>query len=91
MTKQQQSERRGEEASSVERAVVRIRQHVLETLGTPPGWHMVQVRPLWADCFRVNVLVGESITNFTIVHSFFLKADGEGDVLESSPRMVKRF
>jgi hypothetical protein len=71
--------------------VVRIRQQVLQRIGTPAGWHAIQVRPLWGDRFRVNVLVGESITSFTICHSFFLLTDGQGRVVEASPEMVKRY
>jgi hypothetical protein len=51
----------------------------------------VQVRPLWANFFRVNVLLGETITCLTVAHSFFLQADGEGRVLESSPELVQRY
>jgi hypothetical protein len=91
MTQAEQAERRAQEAHVAERVAVRIRQQVLETLGTPPGWHAVQVRPLWADYFRVNVLVGESINCFTIAHSFFLLTDGEGGLLESTPQIFKRF
>jgi hypothetical protein len=91
MTRTQQAERQTGEAAAAERVVDRIRQQVLETLGTPPGWHLVQVRPLWADYFRVNVLVGQSSTCFTIGHSFFLLTDGDGGLLESSPAMVNKY
>jgi hypothetical protein len=91
MTRAQQAERRLEDAAAAERRASRIRQQVLETLGTPPGWHAVQVRALWNDYFRVNVLVGESSTCFTIAHSFFLHTDGEGGLLESSPELVNRY
>jgi hypothetical protein len=92
MTTTRRSElQREEEKVAAERLAVPIRQQVLQALGTPPGWHMVQVRSLWGDYFRVNVLVGESITSFSIRHSFFLLTDGEGSVLEASPEMVKRY
>jgi len=92
MTTTQQTElQREEERGAAECQAVRIRQQVLQALGTPPGWHRVQVRPLWGDYFRVNVLIGENITSFTIRHSFFLLTDGEGGVLEASPEMVKRY
>jgi hypothetical protein len=92
MTTTQRAERqRQEEVATTERLAALIRQQVLQILGTPPGWHAVQVRPLWGDYFRVNVLTGENITCFTIDHSFFLLTDGEGGVIESSPPMVKRY
>ena len=45
----------------------------------------------WANYFRVNVLLGESVTCLTVAHSFFLQADSEGRVLESSPELVQRY
>jgi hypothetical protein len=90
MTRAEQAERR-EEAALGQRVAGRIRQHVLEALGTPPVAHQVHVRPLWANYFRVNVLLGESITCLTVAHSFFLQADSEGRVLKSSPELVQRY
>ncbi len=83
--------RRSEEVSATDRLAARISQQVLQTLGTPPGGHLVQVRPLWGDYYRVNVLLGQSPTCFRIGHSFFLQTDGGGDVIESSPPIVKRY
>jgi hypothetical protein len=91
MTRAEQAERREEEAASAERLAGRIRQQVLEALGTPPVSHAVQVRPLWANYFRVNVLLGESVTCLTVAHSYFLQADGHGRVLESSPALVQHY
>jgi hypothetical protein len=91
MTKAEQAERREEEGASSQRVAGRIRQQVLEALGTPPVSHEVHVRPLWANYFRVNVLLGESVTCLTVAHSFFLQADGEGRVLESSPELLRRY
>jgi hypothetical protein len=69
----------------------RVGKQVLLALGTPPGWHEVQVRVLWDGHFRANVLMGESATCCTIGHSFFLVTDGTGNVVESSPEIVKRY
>ena len=91
MTARQTELRREEEQVAAERLAVRIRQQVLQKIGTPLGWHVVQVKPLWGDYFRVNVLIGESITTYTIRHSFFLLTDGEGGVVEASPEMVKSY
>lgn len=91
MTRTQQAESRQEELALVERLAVRIRQHVLQTLGKPPGWHVVQVRPLWDGHFRVNVLIGQSIADSKIGHSFFVQTDDAGDVLDSNPKMIKRY
>jgi hypothetical protein len=72
-------------------ATALVGKQVLLALGTPPGWHEVQVRALWEDHYRANVLIGESATSCTIGHSFFLVTDGAGNVLESSPEIVKRY
>jgi hypothetical protein len=83
--------RREEEHSQVQRLAIRIGRYVLQALGTPPGWHAVRVQPLWDGRFRANVLIGEGPTSCTIAHSFFLVTDGSGNVLESSPQIVKRY
>jgi hypothetical protein len=91
MARAEKAERREEDAASSERVTGRIRQHVLAALGSPSIAHEVHVRPLWANYFRVNVLLGESLTCLTVAHSFFLQADSEGRVLESSPELVQRY
>jgi hypothetical protein len=91
MTAAEKPERREQEAASGQRVAGRIREHVLAALGTPPVGHEVQVRPLWANYFRVNVLLGESVTCRTVAHSFFLQTDSEGRVLESSPELIQRY
>jgi hypothetical protein len=91
MTPRRTDIQREEEKVTAEQLAGRIEQQVLQALGTPPGWHAVQVRFLWDNYFRVNVLVGESITSSTIRHSFFLLTDGEGGVLEATPQMRKRY
>jgi hypothetical protein len=91
MTRTEQAELHREELASADRLAARIRQQVLQTLGTPTGWHMVQVRPLWDGHYRVNVMIGEGVTNFTIDHSFFLLIDGSGNVIESTPEIVRAY
>src|SRR5271168_1919781 len=53
-----------------------VGKHVLDALGQPDELRQVQVRPLWDDCYRVNIFVGVDAANVTIAHSFFLVADG---------------
>jgi hypothetical protein len=68
-----------------------IGQHVLHGLGQPPGLHRLQIRHLWADRYRVNVLIGSDPTCATVGHSYFLVADGEGNVVTSNPKITKRY
>ena len=68
-----------------------IGKEVIQTLGEPHGLQRVQVRRLWDDCFRVNVLVGGDAVSAKVAHSYFLVADGEGKVVTSSPTITKQY
>ena len=63
---------------------------VLRALGGPAGKGRVEVRPLWEGYYRVNVVVGESPGRVTIPHSYFLRADGAGNVLASTPALPRQ-
>jgi hypothetical protein len=66
-----------------------IGQHVIHTLGQPGGLRGIQVRELWKDHYRVNVLVGADAVSTTVAHSYFLVADGDGKIIASTP-MISR-
>jgi len=68
-----------------------IAQHVLHALGQPGGLQSVQVRQLWTDHYRVNVLVGESAVTTRIAHSFFLVADKEGAIVGATPNITRQY
>ena len=53
--------------------------------------YRVQVRRVWGDNYRVNVLVGPDVVSFAIAHSFFLTADGDGKILSSCPTMARAY
>jgi hypothetical protein len=59
----------------------RIKYQVLRALGKPNNLLRVQVRPLWADYCRVNVYVGTDATSARMAHSYFVRADGDGNVV----------
>jgi hypothetical protein len=66
-----------------------IGRHVSHTLKDDSGLCRVQVRPLWGNFYRVNVLVEEQTGSVKIPHSFFLEADGDGNIIESTPKIPR--
>jgi hypothetical protein len=66
-----------------------IGEQVVHLLGTPEDLLKVQVRGVGGDRYRVNVFVGKDATSGRIAHSYFLTADGEGNILTSSPRVAR--
>jgi hypothetical protein len=66
-----------------------ISKHVLHTLGQPANLQGVQVRPVWKDHYRVNVLVGLDPASLKVAHSYFLVADPDGNIVACTPRMTK--
>jgi len=68
-----------------------IAEQVMHTLGKPAGVQQrLQVRSLWGDFFRVNVLVGDDVVSLKIAASYFLRTDGEGKIVESSPEILRQ-
>jgi len=51
--------------------------------------HLVQVRHLWEDRYRVNVLVGGESASAKFLHSYFVVADLDGNVIESMPKITR--
>jgi hypothetical protein len=68
-----------------------IREQVMHNLGKPANLLTVQVRPLWETRYRVNVFVGPSIACATVVDSFFLVTDADGNILEATPKIKRRY
>jgi hypothetical protein len=65
----------------------RIVERILSALGHSNGCRTVQVKPLWAYNYRVNVLVGADAVSAKIAHSYFVETDLEGNIIESTPRI----
>jgi len=66
-----------------------VEEQVIDRLGKPAGVRNVQVRRLWENRYRVNVLVGESAASAKIANSYFVKADGNGNIVDSNPAMTR--
>jgi ribosomal protein L19 len=68
-----------------------VREQVIHTLGEPGDLLSVQVRPLWGTNYRVNVFAGVSIACARMTHSFFLVTDGDGNILEATPKIERQY
>jgi hypothetical protein len=68
-----------------------IRAGVLAALGRPDRLYRVNVVPLWGDHFRVNVITGDDPSAVRIPHSYFVAADGLGNILRSDPGIRREY
>jgi hypothetical protein len=62
----------------------------MTALGRPDDFLRVTARPV-GDSYRVNVVAGADTASARIVHSFFVTADADGNVLTSSPPIAKHY
>jgi hypothetical protein len=67
-----------------------ITSQVMRALGTPGEFRSVQVRRLWDDRYRVNVLVGKDAASTRVVHSYFVVADETGNIVEANPAITRQ-
>ncbi|HTK75417.1 MAG TPA: hypothetical protein VL371_09180 [Gemmataceae bacterium] len=79
------------EVAERDRLSAAIGGHVLGVLGRPDDLFRVQVRRLWDDRYRVNVLVGPDAASTTIAHSYFLLVDEAGHVHTTSPAIRRQY
>jgi len=68
-----------------------VREQVIHCLGQPPDLLSVQVRPLWGTRYRVNVFVGASVASAKVTDSFFLVLGADGNILEATPKIKRRY
>lgn len=80
-------------AATDERANVAavIRGGVLSALGRPGDLFRVAVLPLWAEHYRVNVLTGPDAATAKVANSFFVVADGRGNIVRSIPAIARQY
>jgi hypothetical protein len=92
MSAQQQSKpHAGPEKKESQQLHAVIGRHVIHALGQPDDLHQVQVRPLWEGRYRVNVFTGDDATAIRIAHSYFLEADGQGNIIASTPVIARKY
>jgi hypothetical protein len=68
-----------------------IQKQVIAALGQPDERYSVQVRRLWEHCYRVNVVLAQGAGSPRIANSYFLVADGAGNILTTTPRITKQY
>ncbi len=68
-----------------------IGEQVMHVLGEPRDLLRVQVRKLWPGNYRVNVLLGPDMASARVAHSYFIAADGDGNITTSVPQIVKQY
>ena len=68
-----------------------IGEQVINILGEPGNLLQTQVRLLWNNSYRVNLLVGADVTCAKVANSYFIKTDSDGNILESTPKITKQY
>ncbi len=68
-----------------------ISNRVLMALGQPPDLLRVHVRRLWENRYRVNIVVGVDAASARIASSYFVVADGAGNILQAVPEITKQY
>lgn len=68
-----------------------IGEQVIHILGQPDLLQRVQVRHLWNDHFRVNVLIGSDAASAKVAHSYFLMVADNGNIITSAPKITKQY
>ena len=92
MAIKQQSEPPKERAKQeTEQKNAAIGKNVLHILGQPTNLYRLQVQQLWESRYRVNVLLGVDAATVKVAHSYFLVADGDGNILASTPQITRHY
>ena len=68
-----------------------IREQVIHALGTPFNLRSVQVRKVWDDHYRVNILVNVGAGTVRVANSFFLVTDSDGCLTTATPKIMKLY
>jgi hypothetical protein len=68
-----------------------IREQVIHALGKPIDLRKVQVRKVWDDHYRVNVIVGMNAGSVRVANSYFVVIDSEGGLVTATPKITKQY
>jgi hypothetical protein len=87
----QEKQDRDQEKQERQQRNALIGKNVLHALGQPADLRKVQVRRLWENHYRVNVLVGVDAASIRVAHSYFLVTGSEGNIIASTPAIAKQY
>jgi hypothetical protein len=90
-TTKEDNQHRDPEKQTPQKRDTLIGKHVMHTLGQPGHLREVQVRFLWGDHYRVNILVGLNAASAMVAHSYFLTADSDGNIVASTPKITRQY
>lgn len=85
------SESKSSSALVAELKFARIVANVLERLGKPPKYHRTIVHNVFGARYRVNVWCELTPGNYFVKHSYFVKVDESGEILNSDPAIHKTY
>ena len=87
----QQQDKNERERKKQEHQSAIIAKYVMDALGQPDELRKVQVKQLWDDHYRVNVLIGENAASARVAHSFFVAVNCDGKVIACTPNVRKQY
>ena len=68
-----------------------IREQVIHALGTPFNLRSAQVRKVWDDHYRVNVLVNVGAGTVRVANSYFVVIDSDGCLAAATPKITRLY
>lgn len=83
-----QTDQKQHERQQFDTAIGRL---VIACLGQPGDLQQVQVRRLWENRYRVNIFIGKDAASVRIANSYFLLADADGNIIESTPEITRQY
>jgi hypothetical protein len=68
-----------------------ISEQVIHALGKPIDLRNVQVRKVWDNHYRVNVIVGMNAGSVRVANSYFVAIDSDGRLIAATPKITKQY
>lgn len=89
------SEKESKEELQEKKTKAIIEKYILDNLGRPKNYYQTQVKPLWANFYRVNIVIAikekeSMVVEYSISDSFFMKLE-EGEVVTCEPKIQRRY